>query len=76
MIKFGDVSDNWITWYERLTKAKHGFSFNTRISLIGYIDTAMYDEHGDPEDNPLWTREKLREMKDIIISDIEKKLNK
>ena len=75
MIKFGDVSDVWTTWYERLTKPKLGFSFNQSTSLISYIDAAMREECGPPENNVLWTREKLRDLKDRIISDIKKKFD-
>ena len=74
MIKFGDASDKWTMWYERLTKSKQGFSFDRSIPIIGYIDAAMKDKFGDPEDNPLWTWKNLRDIKERIISDIERKL--
>ena len=73
-MKFEDVSDNWITWYERLRKPRLGFSFNLSTSLISYIDTAMREECGPPEGNGLWTREKLRSLKDQIINDIQSKM--
>ena len=73
-MKFEDVSDNWITWYDRLTKPRLGFSFNPGTSLISYIDTALTKECGPPESNVLWTREKLRSLKDEIIDDIQSKL--
>ena len=73
-MKFGDVSDKWITWYERLTKTKLGFSFDPCTALISYIDSAMREECGPPENNVLWTRERLRALKDSIISKIKGKL--
>lgn len=73
-MKFGEVSDNWVTWYERLTKTRLGFSFNQSCALISYIDTAMREEYGPPENNVFWTRERLRALKDKIISEIGKKL--
>ena len=76
VIKFGDVTDKWTTWYERLTKPRLGFSFDQSTPIIGYIDGAMRDECGDPKDNPLWTREKLRDLRDRIISDIKSKMKK
>ena len=74
-MKFSNVSDNWNTWYERLTKTKLGFSFDQSTALISYIDAAMREEFGPPENNVLWTREKLRDLKDRIISQIEKKID-
>ena len=75
-MKFWDISDNWNTWYERLTKTKLGFSFDQSTALISYIDVAMKEECGPPENNVLWTREKLRDLKDRIISDIKSKMKK
>ena len=70
-MKFADISPNWITWYERLRKPRLGFSFNPSTSLISYIDTEMSQECGPPENNVSWTRERLRALKDRIISKIE-----
>ena len=74
MIKFWDVSTNWTTWYERLTKPRLGFSFDKSSSLVSYIDAAMEEEFGPPENNILWTRENLRSLKDRIVSNIKKKM--
>lgn len=74
-MKFGDVSPKWETWYERLQKSNKGFSFDQRASLTSYIDAAMTEAHGDPEDNVLWTRENLRNLEKSIIEDIKSKLN-
>ena len=73
------MSDNWVTWYERLTKGQHGFSFNKRASVISYVDRAMREEFGDSVilgDNLLWTRENLRTLKDQIVNDIQSKITK
>ena len=75
MKKFAEVSTNWETFYAKLTKTRDGFSFDKSCSLISYIDTAMREECGPPEDN-VWTREKLRALKDRIISNIKKKMDK
>ena len=75
-MKFLDVSDKWITWYDRLTKTKLGFSFDRSTALITYIDAAMEEEFGPPENNVLWTREHLRDLKERIISDIKSKMKK
>ena len=73
MKKFAEVSTNWDTFYAKLTKTRDGFSFDKSCSLISYIDTAMREECGPPEDN-VWTRQKLRDLKDRIIREIEAKL--
>ena len=73
MKKFAEVSTNWDTFYAKLTKARDGFSFDKSCSLISYIDTAMREKYGPPEDN-MWTRQKLRDLKDRIIREIEAKL--
>ena len=73
--KFGDISPNWKTWYERLQKAREGFSFK-QGSLTSYIDDAMKEEYGAHENNVLWTRENLRKLKDLIVNKIKSKLNK
>ena len=74
MKKFGEASDKWTMWYERLTKPIKGFSFDRSIPVIGYIDAAMRDKFGDPEENPLWTLKNLSDIKERIISDIERKI--
>ena len=73
MKKFSKVSTNWKTFFEKLTKTRDGFSFDKSCNLISYIDSAMREEHGAPEDN-VWTRQKLRDLKDRIIREIEAKL--
>ena len=73
MKKFSKVSTNWDTFYAKLTKTREGFSFDKSCNLISYIDRAMREEHGPPEDN-VWTRQKLRDLKDRIIRDIKEKL--
>ena len=75
MMKFGDVSKNWETWYERLQKPKKGFSFDQGVSLTSYLDAAMKEAHGDPQDNVLWTRENLRHLEKRIIDQIKSKFN-
>ena len=74
-MKFGDVSPKWETWYERLQKSNKGFSFDQKASLASYIDAAMTEIHGDPQGNELWTRENLRDLEEVIIDRIKKKLN-
>ena len=74
-MKFGDVSGKFETWYAILTKPREGFSFDKSFALISYIDLAMREECGPP-DVLLWTREKLRALKDRIISNIKKKMDK
>ena len=73
--KFGDISPKWGTWYERLQKPNKGFSFKLG-SLTSYIDDAMTEAYGSHENNPLWTRENLRKLKDSIVNQIKSKLNK
>ncbi len=73
-MKFADISPNWITWYERLQKSREGFSFDKQASLTSYIDAAMTEAHGDPEENVLWTRENLRALQKSIIDHIKMKL--
>ena len=75
-MKFGDVSDNWVSWYERLTKTQHGFSFAKKTSIISYVDRAMREKFGPPEDNHQWTRENLRSLKDHIINEIQSQIPK
>ena len=60
---FKDVTSNWITWYDLLKKPNKGFIFDQKASLTSYIDAAMTEIHGDPEENELWTRENLRDLK-------------
>ena len=74
MKKFAEVSSNWHQWYERLTKTIHGFTFDKSCALISYIDRAMREAYGAPENNVLWTRQKLRDLKERIIREIETKL--
>ena len=59
----------------KLQKAREGFSFENR-ALIGYIDDAMTEAYGLPEDNPLWTRENLRTLEQLIIDKIKSKMTK
>ena len=73
MKKFAEVSSNWHQWYERLTKTVNGFSFDKSCALISYIDRAMREVYGPPEDI-VWTRQMLRDLKDRIIREIEAKL--
>ena len=73
--KFGDISPVWGTWYERLQKPNRGFSFKLG-SLTSYIDDAMTEAYGPPENNISWTRENLRKLKDSIVDKIKSKLNK
>ena len=73
MKKFAEVSANWLQWYERLTKPINGFSFDKSCALISYIDRAMREVYGPPEDI-VWTRQMLRDLKDRIIREIEAKL--
>ena len=72
---FKDVTSNWITWYDLLKKPNKGFIFDQKASLTSYIDAAMTEIHGDPEENELWTRENLRNLKQSIIDRIKNKLN-
>lgn len=73
-MKFGDVSAKWETWYERLQKPNKGFSFNKHASLTSYIDAAMTEIYGDPEDNVLWTRRNLRDLEKSITDSIKEKM--
>ena len=73
--KFGDISPVWGTWYERLQKPNRGFSFKLG-SLTSYIDDAMTEAYGPPENNISWTRENLRKLKEKIINEIKSKLTK
>ena len=73
-MRFADVSPKWETWYERLQKSNKGFSFDQNASLTSYIDAAMKEIYGDPEDNELWTRENLRDLEQSIIDHIKSKM--
>ena len=74
-MKFGDVSAKWETWYTRLQKSREGFSFDKKASLTSFIDAAMTEIYGDPEENALWTRRNLRDLEKSIIDTIKKKMN-
>ena len=74
-MKFKDVIPKWETWYERLQLSNKGFSFDQKASLTSFIDAAMTEVHGDPEENELWTMENLRDTKQSILDRIKSKLN-